>query len=91
MHVLYSAEGTTQGYPLSMLAYAVGILPLIKLLKDPKSQNQLGFADNSSSGGSLANIDKWFQKLLTHGPAYGYFVEPSKCLVVVKERCFEQA
>ena len=91
MQVLYSTEGTTQGCPLSMLAYAVGILPLIKRLKNLGSQTQVWFADDSSSGGSLVNIHRWFQKLLSFGPAYGYFVEPSKSLVVTKQHCLDQA
>ena len=34
---LFSKEGVTQGDPLSMLVYAVGILPLIQSVQSPHS------------------------------------------------------
>ena len=84
--VLYSHEGTTQGCPLSMLAYAVGILPLVKSLKDLAKHSQVWYADDSSCGGGLSNIYKWFLALRTQGPDYGYYAQSSN-ITVVKEQC----
>ena len=89
--VLYSQEGTTQGCPLSMLAYAVGILPLIRSLKDRNLHSQAWYADDSSCGGLLSNIFTWFQRLQKECPDYGYFAELSKSIIIVKEKCFSSA
>ena len=85
---LYSKEGTTQGCPLAMLQYAIAIFPLITRLKDPSSHKQCWYADDSSCAGRLMRIKEWFLLLLEIGPSYGYFAEPSKSVVVVKDRYF---
>ena len=48
---LLSQEGTTQGDPLAMSMYALGILPLLKKLQH--ITNQVWFADDASAGGNL--------------------------------------
>ena len=88
---LYSKEGTMQGCPLAMLQYAIAIFPLITRLKDPSSHKQCWYADDSSCAGRLMRIKEWFLLLLEIGPSYGYFAEPSKSVVVVKDRYFCEA
>jgi len=82
---LYSREGTTQGDPLSMGFYAVGVLLLIRKLKDLKRGVQTWYADDSSMAAMLQNIISWFRQLIEQGPGYGYFPEPSKSVLVVNE------
>lgn len=88
---LYSKEGVTQGDPLSMFMYAIGTLPLIRSLYNPTCWTQIWYADDASAGGSLADLYKWFSRLCDYGPAYGYFPEPTKCVLVVDECCKDRA
>ena len=37
-HFLHSKEGVTQGYPLTMIAYVIGVLPLIRELRNAPPQ-----------------------------------------------------
>mmetsp|Transcript_9557 Transcript_9557/g.12507 ORF Transcript_9557/g.12507 Transcript_9557/m.12507 type:complete len:221 (-) Transcript_9557:779-1441(-) len=83
--VLLSQEGTTQGDPLAMLMYGLGVYPLIMKLKDLEKFIQIWYADDSSCGGRIKAVREWMEKLIKLGPKYGYFPEPSKCIVVMKE------
>ena len=88
---LYSKEGVTQGDPLSMFAYAIGILPLIYSLRDPGRWTQLWYADDASAGGTLGELRNWFNVLCSRGPSFGYHSEPTKSFVVVDERWRSEA
>ena len=55
--VIYSKEGTTQGDPLAMPMYALGILPLIQRLN--VAARQVWFADDGTAGGKLNQIKLW--------------------------------
>ena len=50
--MLSSTKGTTQGDPLAMAMYAIGLAPLIRQLKSPGAQ-QIWFADDSAAGSNL--------------------------------------
>ena len=69
---LLSKEGVTQGDPLSMMLYAVAILPLIRSLKNPKRWTQNWYADDSACVATLPSLHAWFSQLLSSGPAFGY-------------------
>ena len=74
---IYSREGVTQGDPLSMLLYAVAMLPLVRSLSETNSSTQIWYADDSACAAKLANLRVWLDRLRQLGPDFGYYPEPS--------------
>ncbi|KAL5505646.1 hypothetical protein EMCRGX_G007111 [Ephydatia muelleri] len=85
----FSQEGTTQGDPLAMLMYALAILPLIRRIAD--NVQQAWYADDAIATGSLKNLRIWWDKLVTVGPSYGYFVNAVKTWLITKEETHTRA
>ena len=82
---LHSKEGVTQGDPLAMVAYGILLLPLIQSLKEALPEvEQPWYADDAGAGGSFKGLRSFFEKLLEEGPRSGYFLEPSKCILIVR-------
>jgi hypothetical protein len=89
---LYSKEGVTQGDPLSMFAYGIGILPLICLLKAAfPAVEQPWYADDAGAGRQFVEIFCFFRKLQEIGPSYGYYPEPLNSILVVPQHNLEAA
>ena len=92
---LTSREGSTQGDPPSMVYYAIGLLPLMRELSTPTEQTpppkHAAFADDLTGGGKLINLRSWFDKIVEHGPKYGYDAEPTKNWLIIKEDLLEEA
>jgi hypothetical protein len=83
--LIFSKEGVTQGDPLSMFGYGIGILPLIRRLKiEFPAVKQPWYADDAGAGGSFTDLRQFFLRLQEIGPAYGYFPEPSKSILIVR-------
>ena len=80
-HIL-SCEGTTQGDPLSMVMYAIGILPLIHKLNGDVVQ--VWYVDYASVCKRGSNLREWWDRLQSNGPLFGYHPNPSKTWLVVK-------
>jgi hypothetical protein len=83
-----SCEGVMQGDPLAMAMFALGIAPLIKELE---GIYQIWFADDAAAGGSLEEVYQWWNKIVEIGPRYGYYPNPGKTWLLVKENEFESA
>jgi len=79
--VLLSVEGTTQGDPLAMSMYALGVIPLINCLIEIDVK-QIWYADDATTCGCLEELRSWWDKLVSVGPDYGYFPNPSKTLLL---------
>ena len=46
---------------------------------------QVWFADDATTGGALTGLRKWWDLIVKRGPANGYFPNPTKTCLVVKE------
>ena len=76
-----SVEGTTQGDPMAMAMYAIGMLPLIR---SSNPIQQVWYADDGSAGGSLSGLLDWWHHLTDLGPKFGYFPNAKKSILLVK-------
>ena len=84
VNFLHSKEGVTQGYPLAMIVYGIGIFPLIKNLKrEIPDVTQPWYADDAGALGTFAIIETYFNSLTRQGPGRGYYPEPPKSALIV--------
>ena len=75
--------------PLAMPMYALAILPLIRHIAD--IVQQVRYADNATATRSLKNLRTWWDKLVTVGPSYGYFVNAVKSWLITKKETHTRA
>ena len=84
---LHSKEGVTQGDPLTMISYGIGVSPLIRELQGATPRvTQLWYADDAGSGRKFTHILAHFWDLQTRGPPRSYFPDPTKSTLVVALR-----
>lgn len=95
-----SEEGSRQGDNAAMNMNSCSIRPLIDHLgkeeiyaaNRAEKAKQACYTDDSSAAGTLQSIAIWFNELFEKGPRVGYFPNPSKCHVIVKnEESLERA
>ena len=43
------------------------------------------YADDATTAGKLPSLREWWNRLTTHGPAFGYFANASKTWLITKE------
>ena len=87
--IILSQEGTTQGDPLAMAMYGLATIPLIRRLDGLCTQ--VWCTDDSAAIGKLTQLQEWWDKLTTDGPRFGYFANPSKTWLVIKDDHHEEA
>jgi hypothetical protein len=84
-----SSEGTTQGDPLAMPFYALGMTPLIQQVHG--SVTQAWYADDAQAGGNLLSLRRWWDLIVAKGPSYGYFANAAKTILIIKKERLEEA
>ena len=66
---ILSSEGTTQGDPLAMPVYAIGIRPLLEAIKpgtmDTSRVRHVAFADDLGGAGELIHLRNWWDNVVT--------------------------
>ena len=84
---LQSNEGTTQGDPVAMPMYALAILPLLSSQCGNQVDNvkKVAFADDFAGVGTLIQLKEWSNLIENFGPYIGYFPNPSKSVLIVKD------
>ena len=91
-----SKEGTTQGDPLAMAIYAIGLTPLLEMLvhiliDTEDNTKMVAFADDLTGVGGLRTLKDWWKTLCELGPKFGYYPQPTKSWLIVKERYKEES
>ena len=82
---MYSREGVNQGDPLTMIAYGIGILPLINNLKQEIPDfTQPWYTDDYGALGMFSRIETYFYSLTCQGLGRGYNPEPSKSVLILR-------
>ena len=76
-----------------MPGYGIGILPFLALIKPDTAteMKHLAYADDLGGGSELHLLREWWDRVVEHGPKYGYFPKASKSWLVVKEEKLQEA
>ena len=71
---LHSKEGVTQGDPLAMIAYGIGVLLLIRELWGSHPRvTQMWYANDEGGGGNFPHVLAHLHDLQARGLPRGYF------------------
>ena len=82
-----STEGTTQGDPLAMAWYSINTVMIIDWLAQGNSDvKQVWLADDATTVGTIENLKTWYERLIDQGKKFGYYVNCSKCWLIVKSK-----
>ena len=74
-----------QGYPLAMIAYRIGIIPLIKNLKQEiPDVTQPCYADDAGALGTFKRLETYFDSMTRQGLGWGYHPELTKITLIVR-------
>ena len=80
--------GLILGYVVHRLVIIIIIIIIIILIRsfnNPTQWTQLWYADDASAGGLLPDLHEWFSLVCSRGPAFRYFLEPRKSVLVVNQ------
>ena len=89
-NIVHSREGVTQGDPLDIVSYGVGVLPLIKHHKSMQPNvTQPWYAEHAGALGTFDNLEQYFKSLKINFPDRGYYPNPIKIILVVHPKNLE--
>ena len=91
-HSLKSREGTTQGDPVAMAMYSIGLTPLQNETNlENTGVRQVAYADDLTGAGKVSDLKQWWDKVTELGPEVGYFPNARKFILIVKPAHYENA
>lgn len=80
-----SAEGRTQGDPVAVAMYAIGLLRLQDHLEHSGTNvKQVAYADDLTGAGKIKDLQRWWEIVKNHGPPQGYYPNANKSVLIVK-------
>jgi hypothetical protein len=81
--IILSAEGVTQGDPLSMVLYGLALVPLAHRLREAvPTARQTWYADDNAGLARARALARYMDLLMVYGPMRGYFPEPEKSVCI---------
>ena len=85
VNVIKSMEGTTQGDPIAMAMYALGLSVLQEEICYEKTNvKQVAYADDLSGAGKISDLKNWWDLVTELGPTMGYIPNAAKSVLIVK-------
>ena len=74
----------TQEEPLDMVAYGIGVICMMKQLKETYPDvTKPWYVDDEGALGTYDNIELYFNSLRQSVPGRGYYPQPSKIVLIV--------
>ena len=61
------------------------VLATVPLMEKLSSAHQVRYADDATAFGSVIEVKNCWDEVNTHGPGFGYFVNPVKTWLVARE------
>ena len=87
--VIQSMEGTTQGDPVAMAMYAIGMSVLQDVISYENTKvKQVAYADDLSGAGKISDLMKWWNLVNDKGPIIGYTPNANKSVLIVKPELY---
>ena len=87
-----SREGTTQGDPVAMAMYALGLSALQSEIRfEITDIKQVAYADDLTGAGKIEKLKEWWDKIVALGPQVGYHPNARKSFLIVKPEHYEHA
>lgn len=89
VNIIQSMEGTTQGDPVAMAMYAIGLSVLQDELAYEKTHvKQVAYADDLSGAGTITDLKDWWDLVTENGPTIGYTPNAAKSVLIVKPELY---
>ncbi|KAG0718946.1 hypothetical protein GWK47_051511 [Chionoecetes opilio] len=83
-------EGTTQGDPVAMAMYALGLSVLQDGISYEKTHvKQVAYADALSGAGKITDLKAWWTLVNDNGPIIGYTPNATKSVLIVKPEHYD--